>query len=397
MIAASFIYTTSIRKLRRLRRRIKVIQGGTWAGKTYGIMAVIIDFLAKHEARKFTVVGETIPALKGGAIADFKTIMQLTNRWNENSYNATDRAYTFANGSVLEFKSFDTIGKAEAAGKRTDLFINECKYIPFEIADALMTRTSGNIWLDYNPTHEFWVHSEVLGDGTDTDVDFIVLKFTDNEACPDSIKKLLYQRLDKAKTSYFWNNWARVYIYGEIGVLQDAVLNHWRIIDFVPNEADLVGYGMDFGYTHDPTTLIGLHKWNAGFIWDELLYRNGMLNSDIAAFLKSENITRNHLIVADSSDPKSIDEINRYGFNIQGAQKGPDSVKFGLQLVKQTPLWVTARSVNTIRELRNYAYMKDKTGKRIEKPIDAFNHSIDAGRYIQTHNKKKRRNVLKAH
>ena len=151
-----FYRTTAVNKILRLKKRKKIIQGGTWAGKTYGIMAVIINYLSINSGRHCTVITETIPAIKKGALANFFEILMITKRWNQSFYNATDRIYKFPNGSIIEFNSFDSVGKAQAAGKRTDLFINEAPYIAYDVADALIMRTSGNVWIDFNPTHEFW-------------------------------------------------------------------------------------------------------------------------------------------------------------------------------------------------------------------------------------------------
>ena len=154
--------TTAIRKLHRIKNRKKVIQGGTWAGKTYGIIALLIDYSARNYDKKVTIVAETIPAVKEGALSQFREIMQQTGRWYEPRWNANTMTYQFAHGTRVPFKSFDTLGKAKAAGKRDILFINECNHVSFEIADALMIRTEGDIWLDFNPDNEFWVHTEIL-------------------------------------------------------------------------------------------------------------------------------------------------------------------------------------------------------------------------------------------
>jgi phage terminase large subunit len=370
-----FQRTKAINKLLALKKRKKVIQGGTWAGKTFCIVSLLINKASKIPNRKITIVAETIPALKGGALSDFITIMQSTGRWVQLRYNATDRAYTFYNGSIIEFKSFDTIGKAQAAGKRTDLFINEAPYIPFEIADALMMRTSGEIYIDFNPTAEFWAHSEIVNQD---DSDFIVLKYTDNEALPNSILKELMMKVEKAKTSEYWKNWCKVYIDGEIGSLEGVIFSNWKQIDIIPKEAVLIGYGLDFGYTNDPTSLIEVYKWNDKRILNEVLYQTGLVNSEIAKFILNTSVP----VFADSAEPKSIEEIKRLGIkNIKGVEKGSDSIKFGIQTMQSQEYLVTSTSRNLIRELRLYSWLKDKLGKSMNVPMDAFNHAIDAIRY----------------
>lgn len=373
--------TTAINKLLKLNKRFRIIQGGTWAGKTYGIIATIIDYAIKNPDRVITIVAETLPAAKKGAMKDFKEIMYETGRWRQRSYRDSDRKYTFPNGSYVEFTSFDTVGKALSAGKRTDLFFNEANYIPWEIADALIMRTSGNVWLDFNPTFEFWAHTEI---STNKESDFIVLRYSDNEACPDSPKRQMDDRKIKALSSTYWANWCRVYIDGEIGALQGAVFTNWKQVDKIPKEATLLGYGLDFGYTNDPSALLALYRCDGKRYYQEIMYDTGLTNPTIASIIKERN-PYNFIVVADSADPKSIDEIKFTGVNITGAEKGPDSVNFGIDLMQQDEFYVTKDSVNMIKELRSYMWDKDKrTGKVLNTPVDAFNHLMDAARYIST-------------
>lgn len=372
-----FQRTTAINKILKLSKRKKVIQGGTWAGKTFGIIAVIVDYLAKNPNKIFTVVAETIPAIKKGALQDFKAIMQDTNRWVESSYNGTDRVYTFANGSTIEFNSFDSVGKAKAAGKRTDLFINEAPYISFEIADALIGRTSENIWLDFNPDFENWVHQEIV---PNADCEFIILKYLDNEALPSTILEELKLKQEKAKTSQYWANWCRVYIDGEIGNLDGAVFQQWKIVDQLPIDAKLLGIGLDFGYTNDPTSALAIYKHDDKIYVDEIIYQTGLLNSQIFDSLKKYNT----LVVADSAEPKSIYELKSRGLNIEAAEKGTGSILSGISIVNEHEFYITAKSIDTIKELRRYIFDKDKNGKPTNNPISCFNHSMDALRYIFT-------------
>lgn len=386
----SFQRTRAINKLLQMKKRKKIVQGGTWAGKTYGIVPVLTNKAASMRNKKITVVAESIPAIKAGALDDFKQIMSDTGRWNQNNYNATDRKYTFpATKSVIEFSSYDTMGKAKAAGKRTDLFLNEANYQSFEIADTLMMRTSEDIWIDFNPTNQFWAHEEIL---PQDDAEFLLLKYTDNEALPDTILKELYMKLDKAyynpygdhddptniKNAY-WANWCKVYIDGQIGSLEGVIFNNWDKIEGVPLGARLLGAGMDFGFTNDPTTLIAAYEWRGKIIFDEVIYKRGLLNSDIARLSRDTKTT----IYADSAEPKSITELKGYGIKIKGADKGADSIKFGIGLLQENDFLVTERSLNLIKELRAYSWAKDKkTGKTTQKPVDAFNHCIDAMRYF---------------
>jgi phage terminase large subunit len=381
-----FQRTTAINKLLGLKKTYKIVQGGTWAGKTYGIDSILINKSIINKNIKTTITAESIPAIKQGALKDFKEIMHQTNRWNQDNYNGTDRIYTFSSGSSIEFASFDSIGKAQASGKRNILFLNEAYYIPFEVADALMGRTSDEIWIDFNPHAEFWGHTEI---NVRDDADFIILLPGDNEAIPDKIKKDHEEARKKAKTSEWWANWVRVFLDGQIGRLQGVVFDNWQEIDFYPKSLDWEVYGIDFGFTNDPTTIIKVGYKERNLYIDEILYRTGMTNQEIAKFIKSRELKGT--FIADSAEPKSIEEIYRWGIDIRGAEKGKDSIIFGLNMLQNYNLFVTKSSVNMIKEFRNYMWDKDKEGKTLNKPIDMYNHCIDPLRYVSMYKLKKRK------
>ena len=373
-----FTRTTAIDKLRKLTKRIRVVPGGTWAGKTYDILILEIDHLTKHPNQLTTVVAETIPAIKQGALKDFITIMQDSNRWQLKSFNWTDKIYTFSNGSKIHFTAFDSEDKAKQSGKRDRLFVNEVNTMSKPVTDALMIRTEDVIWLDYNPTASFWVNEELTDD---KDAEWLTLTYRDNEALPETILKELLKRRDKAKTSSYWKNWCDVYLDGLIGSLEGVIFRDWTLIDELPKDAKCLGYGMDFGYTNDPSTLIACYKYNEELIFHEVIYSTGLLNSDICDLMKSKGVTLEG-IYADAAEPKSIAEIRRTGFNIKGATKGKDSINYGINLLQQNKFRVTSTSLNLIKELRGYIWDKDKTGNQLNKPIDHNNHGIDAMRYF---------------
>ena len=368
----SYTRTLAVNKLLKLSKRIRVIPGGTWAGKTYCIIADEIDYLSRVKT-DLTVVAETIPAVKKGAFKDFLDIMRDTNRYNPNSINWSDRIYTFYNGSTIEFTAFDNEDKAKQAGKRSRLFVNEANTINKNIIDALMIRTEDVIWLDYNPTARYWVNEELEHD---PDAEWLTLTYRDNEALPDTILNELLKRREKAKNSEYWANWCRVYLDGEIGSLEGVVFNNWTTIKSIPHDARLIGIGLDFGYTNDPTAIVEVYTYNNKRILNEICYRTGLVNDDISDMLPKEMI-----IWADSAEPKSIEEIKRSGFYIKGVTKGADSIKFGIQIMQGQEYLVTEDSTNLIKELRNYSWDVDKTGERLNKPIDKYNHAIDAVRY----------------
>lgn len=367
-----FKRTTSINKILSLKRRIKIIQGGTSAGKTFGILPILIDKCTKEKGLEVSVVAETIPHLRRGALKDFLKIMRWTNRYFDDRFNKTLLRYEFANGSSIEFFSADDASKLRGA-RRDILYINECNNVTFESYNELAIRTKREVYLDFNPANEFWVHKE-LKDEPDTD--FIILTYKDNEALDESIVTQIEKNRDKAATSSYWANWWRVYGLGEVGSLEGVVFNNWKEIDTIPKEAKLIGIGLDFGYTNDPTAAIEIYNYNGTRIVNELVYRTGMVNSDIAKILPSGII-----IYADSSEPKSIEEIRRQGKTIKGVTKGADSINYGIDVMQRQDYLVTKQSTNLIKELRSYCWDTDKQGQRMRRPIDHYNHAIDALRY----------------
>jgi phage terminase large subunit len=367
-----FLRTTSTNKILKLKKRVRIIQGGTSAAKTYGILAVLIGRASAVHGLEVSVVAESIPHLRRGALKDFIKLMKWMNKWNENQFNKSLLTYQFLNGSTFEFFSADDSSKLRGA-RRDVLYINECNNVTFESYNELAIRTKKAVYLDFNPANEFWVHTELKDE---PDADFIILTYKDNEALDNSIVEQIEKNREKALTSTYWSNWWRVYGLGEIGMLEGVIFSNWKQIDKVPADARLIGIGLDFGYTNDPTAAVEVYTWNGQRILNELVYRTGMINSDIAKILPDSCP-----IYADSSEPKSIEEIRRYGKTIKGVTKGKDSINFGIQIMQSQEYLVTSNSVNLIKELRGYIWDTDKTGVRLNKPIDFNNHSIDAARY----------------
>ena len=372
-----FIVTTALKKLLRLKKRIKVVRGGTSASKTFSILPILIDRAIKTPNLEISVVSESIPHLRRGALKDFLKIMMALGRYNDNQFNKSTLKYTFGNGSYIEFFSVDQPDKLRGA-RRNVLYVNECNNVDFDSYYQLAIRTSGEIWLDYNPSSLFWVDREIINQ---EDVDFITLTYLDNEALPETIVKEIESAKVKALTSSYWANWWQVYGLGQTGSLEGVCIPDWQEIN-LPSEARLLCYGMDWGYSNDPTSLIAMYKYNDAYIFDELIYQKGLLNSDISDLLKTNGV--NDIIYADSAEPKSIAELNSYGHNVLPVSKGRDSIVYGLNLINQNKVYVTSRSKNLINELRNYIWMTDKQGNKLNKPIDAYNHAIDAMRYAIT-------------
>lgn len=302
--------------------------------------------------------------------------MNETGRWINTGWHGTDFKYTFQNGSFIEF--FSATDDSKLRGARRDiLYMNEANNLSFHSYTELSSRTKDFVYLDWNPTNSFWFHEEVLGD---SDVDFLIINYLDNEACPESAKNFIEKAKEKAKVSKYWENWYRVYGLGEIGTLEGVIFTNWKQLDRIPDDAQLETQGLDFGFTNDPTTLVQRYRWNGKYIFNEVLYQKGLTNDEIAKLIKA-NDCNNVLTYADSAEPKSIEELRRLGIKITGAIKGPDSINIGIDNLLREEFLVTTNSVNFIKELRNYMWAVDKEGNKLNKPIDAFNHLIDGMRY----------------
>ena len=363
--------TTAINKILALKKRIKIIQGGTSAGKTFGILPILIDKATKTGGLEISVVAESIPHLRRGALRDFLKVMKWTNRFVDERFNKSLLKYEFANGSFIEFFSADDSSKLRGA-RRDILYINECNNVNFEAYNELSIRTKKEVYLDFNPANEFWVE-EIK---EDAEADFIILTYKDNEALDKGIVDQIEKNRLKAETSTYWRNWWKVYGLGELGMLEGVVFSNWKPLDIIPSDARLVGIGMDFGYTNDPTSIIEVYKHNETRILNEVTYQTGLLNSDIAKLLPKDVP-----VYADSAEPKSIADIQRYGITIKGVTKGRDSINYGIDVMQRENYLVTSKSINLIKELRSYCWDSDKTGKRLNKPVDNYNHAIDAVRY----------------
>ena len=364
-----FLITTAIQKIKQLQKRIRAIQGGTSAAKTIGVLSILID-LAQRDTRSTitSVVSESVPHLKRGAMRDFKNIMKEQGYWLESRWNATDSTYTFETGSILEFFSSDNGDKLRGA-RRDRLFLNEANNISFDAFEQLEVRTKDLIFLDWNPTNEFWFYEEVLNKRSD--IDHIILTYKDNEGLDEKIINSIEQRKGR-------KGWWKVYGEGQLGEVEGKIYKDWQIIDEIPHYARLERYGLDFGYSNDPTTIVAIYYYDGGYIWDEIGFQKGLSNRQIADILLNQPP---QLVIADSAEPKSIDELKSYGVSILPAEKGKDSVNNGIQLVQDQRISVTKRSVNIIKEYRNYLWQTDKDGKVLNTPEHTFSHSMDAGRY----------------
>ena len=359
--------TTALQKIQKLNKRIRAVCGGTSASKTISILIWLISYAQTQKNEMVSVVSETLPHLKRGAIRDFLNIMDAHKLFKEDRWNKTNFTYEFETGTKIEFFSADQPSKVR--GPRRDvLFINEANNLPFETFTQLEIRTKNIIWIDWNPVSEFWFYTDLKGKDN---VDFLTLTYKDNEGLDESIIKSIESRKDN-------KNWWRVYGEGQLGESEARVFKGWVQVDEIPHEARLVRFGLDFGYTNDPTAIVAIYYYNGGYILDEIIYQKGMSNKDIADVLL---LNGKATCIADSAEPKSIDEIKSYGVIVLPATKGAGSVSHGIQYIQEQKISVTKRSTNLWKEYNNYLWTTDKDGKILNVPQDFLNHSLDAIRY----------------
>ena len=351
--------------------RILVNQGGTSSGKTYCIMQRLIS-IAVNEPAIITVAGQDLPNLKVGAMRDTETIFS-DSEWLQGffTWNRSDYTIKGQNGSLIEFKSYD--GEQDAKnGKRDYLFINEANGITYGIYWQLAIRTRRQIFIDYNPSARFWVHEQVLGrEG----VKLIISDHRSNMFLTDEE----HRRIEGISDPELW----KVYARGKTGSITGLVFPHFNVVDDLPprDEWKVSAWGLDWGFSADPTALEHLVLAH-GEIWtDEVIYRTGMTNPDIAQAMKEAGLTGRDEIVADSAEPKSIAELNRMGYFIKACKKGADSISNGIDILKRYTWNVTRRSAGLRKELLAYKWKTDRNGDMTNQPIDAFNHAIDAVRY----------------
>lgn len=361
--------TKTTYKLLKLRKRIRAVAGGTSAGKTISILTMLIDDAQTDKTPTLTsIVSESFPHLRRGVMRDFLAIMQEHKYFRDSRWSKTDYTYTFESGSKIEFFSADQPGKVRGP-RRDRLFINEANNIPYEAFDQLTVRTKDYIWLDWNPTNSFWFYEDIQPNRTD--VDFITVTYKDNEALHENI----VADIESHKANKAW--WT-VYGLGQLGEVEGKIFTGWQIVDSIPHEARLERYGLDFGYSNDPTALVAIYYYNGGYILDEVTYQKGLSNKQIADIINNQPKA---LVMADSAEPKSIDELMLYGCHILPTIKGQGSVNQGIQYVQDQQISITKRSVNGIKEYRNYMWQTDKEGRIVNTPEDMWNHFMDATRY----------------
>ena len=367
--------TTAFKKVASLTERVRCIRGGQSAGKTFAILQYLVYYALKRKLT-ISIVAESIPTLKRGAYGDFQRILEALGLYDDSKHNKTDRIYKL-NDSVFQF--FGCEEPTKLKGLRSEiLFMNEANNCPWQSWFELSSRTRLFSILDWNPDAPFWADERLIGnDG----VDFITLTFEDNEALEPALRDEIksWEKLGE-NDSYYRNLWLTRGL-GQLGKLEGVIFSNWTEIEQVPDNAELIGSALDWGYSNDPTACLSVYRYDTELIVDEVLYQKGLFNSQIAAHLKTTT-AKNAIIYYDSAEPKSGDELRAYGLPMLPVFKGKDSVNYGISLIQERPFRVTSGSKNLIKELQNYKWATDKDGKSLNVPIDNWNHLCDCLRYL---------------
>ena len=365
---------------------INVQEGGTSSGKTYGIMQHLLEEGARNNNEIITVYAEDIPALKAGAYRDTQNILDsepdLLKWWSMDKgwWNRSERIFKCRSGSLMEFNSFSSELDARQ-GKRDRSFGNESNAIPYGIFEQINLRTKKQSIIDFNPSAYFWAHDKLYGL---EEVEWNVTTFLDNVFLNDGTRNkiLSYEPTPEnikrgTANKYRW----MVYGLGKVGRLEGLVFPNFEVSTYFPDEYKWRVWGMDFGFTNDPTTLIEIRYAHGDLYWKEHIYQTGLTNPDISKELYRLPFPKDEKIIADSAEPKSIEELRRAGWNVVGAEKGADSINQGVDAIKRYSSYIHASSKNLIDEFNSYTWKMDKDGRPTNKPIDDYNHGIDAGRY----------------
>lgn len=354
--------------------QVVVNQGGTSSGKTYAIEQVLFTLACEQPKVVITVVSQDIPNLKAGAMRDAQSIVSSSAELQRmiRSFNKSDRIYEFHNGSLLEFKSYDDAQDAKS-GKRDYLFVNEANGITYAIYTELALRTRKRIFIDYNPNASFWVHDKLIGH---EGVQLLISDHRHNPFLEDAIR----EKIEKVRHEDE-EQW-KVYARGLTGKIRGVVLSNWLLCEQVPIEARRIAYGLDFGFSNDETGLLEVYLQD-GELWvNELLYETQLTNTDLNKRMVAMGLSKNTEIVADSAEPKSIEELRRLGWNIVPAKKGNDSIKSSIDILRRYRINVTRSSTNLRKELDRYQWKVDASGNPLNVPTDSWNHLIDPLRYV---------------
>lgn len=371
------------------RYKILVEQGGTRSGKTYNILIwIIFGYCLQNTGKRVSIVRKTLPALKGSAMQDFFEILENYNLYNAKFHNKTEKTYQL-NGNVVEFFSIDDQQKVR--GKKRDLlFCNEVNELLYQDFFQLSIRTNEIMIMDFNPDEEYhWLFEKVI---PRKDAAFFQTSYKDNPFLPSSLVKEIELLKDTDDT--LW----QVFGLGNKAQNKALIFPNVQDIDDVPEDAKLVGRGLDFGYSPDPTALIAVYRRGNDLILDEEVYQHELTPKALDDLLKEAGIGRGDDIRHDRGQEMTVAELKKKGWKFVKAKKGPNSIKYGINKMKEFRIFVTSRSKNLRKEFKLYKYKQDNGGNILSEPIDTWNHGIDAVRYaiepITTKRSKARASVL---
>lgn len=378
--------TTALKMIKKLKKRKRIVQGGQGASKTYSIVTILIDYAVKRPNTTITIFQHELSKMRETVILDFINIMKALGYFNDSEWTG-GKKYNFPNGSFIQFVGLDKedIGK----GFRRDIvYFNEAnRGIKFSTYQQIESRAK-IIYLDFNPDREFWCHTEVM---TGDDYDFIIVTFEHNEKLSEIERQSIldykrkgflhpdiasYDQKDNIKSEYWANKW-RVYGLGQVGVLEGQIYN-WSIIDTIPSEAELISYGLDFGF-NDPTVLVELYKYNLGYIVNQRLWKTHMDASEYPKVFQDLNLNKKITIRADGARPELIATIKKLGLSIEGVDKAQKNDR--ILLLSSETISVTRQSKELIKEQQNYVWKKSNDGSNKDVPIETDDHGMDATLY----------------
>lgn len=356
------------------KKRFRVHQGGTRSGKTYAICQYIA-YLLTTESKPLTIsiIRKTLPALKGSVYRDFIQILEQIGIYYLGTHNKSENTFTY-NKHLIEFLSVDEPQKIRGR-KRNIAFLNEANELTIEDFRQINMRTTDFMIMDFNPSDPVhWIYDDII---PRDDCDTWITTYKDNKFLN---KQIVFEieRMRERDPDYW-----RVYGEGQQAVFSKRqIFNNWTFIPYADfPDFDNPAIGLDFGYTLDPSAMVIGQKFGDKLYIHELLYKTQMTNHDIASFLKANKLDQ-VLVFADSAEPKSIDELKQLGCWVKGANKGTGSISAGISLLKEFDVYVSQESKNLIKEYHNYYWTELKDGTIINKPIDKFNHGMDALRYL---------------
>jgi len=354
-------------------KRIVACQGGTRSGKTMSILTVLIEWCYTYQDAGYVidVIRASFPSLRASVYRDFLGILEREKWYDERNHNKTENTYTLF-GNLWRFMSADQPQKLRGVA-RNYAFLNEANELTLETFRQVSFRCTDKLFLDWNPSEEYhWLYDEIL---TRDDCDYFKTTYLDNPYLnKETVAEI--ERLKHTDANYW-----RVYGLGERGQSKATIFES-HIYEELPENARFVAWGLDWGFSADPTSLVKVMRVDQDLYIEQHLYTGGLTNQDIIQEMKQLGIARHDEIIADSAEPKSIEEIHRAGFNIKKSKKGPDSIRKGIDLMRRHKLYIHKESVDTQKEFRNYKWKTDRNNRTLPIPEDAWNHSVDAVRYV---------------